>query len=116
MPVYNPNARGTYVKSNSTTGYFTCQVDIPNSWVPVGKTPAFDNGSLQGNVLTFTSTNIDFPSLEPASPAFTTFNFPNLATSPSSVTAKVTVVVQGKNTTAGLKKTGTVTNTPPNPT
>ena len=115
MPVYNPNARGTYVKSSSSSGYFSCQVDIPNSWVSVGKTPAFDNGSLQNNVLTYTSTNIDFPSVEPASPAFTTINLPDLAISPSSVTARVTVVVQGKNTSGSLKKTGTVTNTPPNP-
>jgi hypothetical protein len=115
MATYDPNARGKFVKSNSTDGYFSCQVDIPNSWVPAGKTPAFDNGRLQGNVLTYTSTNIDFPSVEPSSPAFTTCNLPQLATSPSSVTAKVTVVVQGKNVPGTLKKTGTVTNTPPNP-
>ena len=116
MPVYNPNARGTYVKSNSTSGYFSCQVDIPNSWVPTGKTPAFNNGVLAGNVLTFTSTNIDFPAVEPASPAFTTYNLPALSTSPASITAAITVIVQGKNPAAGVKKTGTVTNTPPNPT
>ena len=116
MPTYNPNARGTYVKSSSTSGYFSCQVDIPNSWVPIGKTPAFDNGKLQGNILTYTSTNIDFPSVEPASPAFTTYNLPALTTSPASVTAVITAVVQGKNAAAGVKKTGTVTNTPPNPT
>ena len=115
---YNKKVDGMLVKNgDGITGYFNCNVDIPDSWAGDESTVNFDNGTFDGstNKITYKSTNIDFPSTIGDLPADTPCHnhaLNNYGITLSQITATCTVVVMGQNSDSG-QKSGTVTNSTP---
>jgi hypothetical protein len=96
---------------------FIMDADIPDSW-GTGLTWADPAGTYDPatNTVNFSATT-DFPTPDskPADDPFTTYSFKhiiNVDKIPANL-GDVKIVIQGKNGAAGVKKTGTVTNSVP---